>query len=169
MTMTDRADVMVLPPLVLFGFLGLESLVAVLAPMPALPGPVARLVGFSIIIVSVFLVLLAIREIARAKTAFDLRKPTTSIVTSGVFYVTRNPVYLSTILLVVGVGLILNSVWPILLAVPMGSVLCLTIIRPEERYLEGKFGDAYRGYCNEAPRWLSTRRLFGAIQARPWR
>jgi hypothetical protein len=41
------------------------------------------------------------------------------------------------------------------------------LFRPEERYLEGKFGDAYRAYCAEAPRWLSTRRLFGAFQARP--
>jgi protein-S-isoprenylcysteine O-methyltransferase Ste14 len=167
MTMTDRADVNVLPPLVLLGFLGLESLVAVLAPMPALPVPVARLLGISVIIVSVVLLLLAIMEIARAKTPFDVRKPTTRIVTSGIFYITRNPVYLSMILLVIGIGLALNSVWSILLAAPMGSVLCLTIIRPEERYLEGKFGDAYRAYCAEAPRWLSTRRLLGAFQARP--
>lgn len=152
--MPDRADVKVLPPFVLLGFLGLELLVAVLAPMPALPAPVARLVGISAIIVSVALLLLAMMEIARAKTAFDVRKPTTRIVTSGNFYAARNHVYLSMILLIIGIGLALNSVWSILLAVPMGSVPCLTIIRPEERYLEGKFGDANRAYRGEAPRWL---------------
>ena len=165
--MTDSAERQGVAASRVVGFLGLESLVAVLAPMPALPAPVARLLGISVVIVSVALLLLAIMEIAGAKTAFDLRKPTTRIVTSGIFYITRNPVYLSMILLVIGIGLALNSVWSILLAAPMGSVLCLTIIRPEERYLEGKFGDVYRAYCAQAPRWLSKRRLFGTFQARP--
>ncbi len=167
--MTDRADVKVLPPFVLLGFLAVESLVAVLAPTRALPAAVALPSGIGVIAASVVLLLLAVREIARAKTAFDVRRPTTRIVASGVFHFSRNPVYLSMILLVVGVGLMLNSLWSILLAVPMGSVLCLTIIRPEERYLEGKFGDAYRAYRSEAPRWLSMRRLFGVVPARPWR
>ena len=165
--MTDSAERQGVAASRVVGFLGLESLVAVLAPMPALPAPVARLLGISVVIVSVALLLLAIMEIAGAKTAFDLRKPTTRIVTSGIFCITRNPVYLSMILLVIGIGLALNSVWSILLAAPMGSVFYLTIISPEERYLEGKFGDAHRAYCAEAPRWLSTRRLFGAFRARP--
>jgi protein-S-isoprenylcysteine O-methyltransferase Ste14 len=164
----DRADVKVLPPFVLLGFLGVEALVAVIAPTPALaPALVARLLGIGVVIVSIVLLFLAIKEIARAETAFDVRRPTTRIVASGVFHATRNPVYLSMILLVIGVGLILNSLWSIPLAVPMGSVLCLTIIKPEERYLEGKFGDEYRAYRSVVPRWLSTRRLWEVFQARP--
>ena len=73
------------------------------------------------------------------------------------------------ILLVIGVGLVLNSLWSILLAAPMGGVLWLTAIRPEERYLDGRFGGAYRAYCAETPRWLSARGLFGAFQPRPRR
>lgn len=167
--MSDRADVKVLPPFVLLGFLGLESLVVFLAPMRALPAPVALPLGIGVIAGSIFVLLLAVREIVHAKTAFDVRRPTTKIIASGVFRVTRNPVYLSMILLVTGIGLILNSLWSILLAAPMGSVLCLTIIRPEERYLEGKFGDVYRAYRSETPRWLSARRLFDSVQAGPRR
>ncbi len=163
--MMDRADVKVMPPFVLLGFLGLELLVAVLAPMRALPAPVALPLGIGVTAGSVVVLLLAVREIAHAKTAFDVRRPTTKIIASGVFHVTRNPVYLSMILLVTGIGLILNSLWSILLAVPMGGVLCLTIIKPEERYLEDKFRDTYRTYRDDVPRWLSARRLFGALQA----
>ena len=54
--------------------------------------------------------LLAAREIVRGKTAFDVRKETTALVASGVFRFTRNPVYLSMVLLVIGVGLTLNWV-----------------------------------------------------------
>jgi protein-S-isoprenylcysteine O-methyltransferase Ste14 len=63
------------------------------------------------------------------------------------------------VLFVIGVGLFLNSFWSLLLAVPTGSALCLTAIRPEERYLEGKFGDAYRAYRSRVPRWFSVRRV----------
>ena len=167
--MPDRADVKVLPPLVLLGFLALDLLLARLAPMPVLPEPVARLLGIVAIVVSIVFVFLAVREIARAKTALDVRKPTTTLVTSGIFRITRNPIYFSMILLVIGVGLALNSLWSILLAAPMGGVLWLTAIRSEERYLDGRFGGAYRAYCAETPRWLSARGLFGAFQPRPRR
>ena len=96
-------------------------------------------------------------------TAFDARKTTTALVDSGVFRFTRNPVYLSMVLLVIGVGLILNSSWSLLLAVPTGSALCLTAIRPEERYLEAKFGETYRAYRSEVPRWFSIRRVLTAF------
>jgi protein-S-isoprenylcysteine O-methyltransferase Ste14 len=165
MIMMDRADVKVMPPFVLLGFLGLELLVAVLAPMRALPAPVALPRGIGVTAGSVVVLLLAVREIAHAKAAFDVSRPTTKIIASGVFHVTRNPVYLSMILLVIGIGLILNSPCSILLAAPMDSLLCLTIIRPEERYLEDKFGDIYRAYRSRTPRWLSARRLFDAIPA----
>jgi protein-S-isoprenylcysteine O-methyltransferase Ste14 len=66
------------------------------------------------------------------------------------------------VLLVIGIGVILNSLWSLLLAIPTGSALCLTAIRPEERYLEAKFGDAYRGYRERVPRWFSIRRPLAA-------
>jgi protein-S-isoprenylcysteine O-methyltransferase Ste14 len=166
MNMMDRADVKVLPPFVLLGFLALGLLLAFLAPIPVLPKVAARILGIIVIVVSIVLAPLAVSEIIRAKTALDVRKPATALVSSGVFRISRNPIYLSMVLLVIGVGLALNSGWSILLAAPMGGVLWLTAIRPEERHLEGKFGEAYHAYCAETPRWLSARNLFGAFQAR---
>jgi protein-S-isoprenylcysteine O-methyltransferase Ste14 len=40
------------------------------------------------------------------------------------------------------------------LVVPMGSLLCLAVIRPEERYLEAKFGEPYRSYRASVGRWI---------------
>jgi protein-S-isoprenylcysteine O-methyltransferase Ste14 len=143
--MTDRAEVKILPPIVLAAALGLQALVAYLFPIRFIPHSVAIAAGAAIA-ASVALVLLAVREIKRAGTAFDSRKPTTSIVATGVYRFTRNPVYFSMILLVVGVGLMLNSPVALLLAIPTGSALCLSAVRPEERYLEGKFDREYRAY-----------------------
>ena len=161
--MTDRAELKILPPFVLAPVLGAQAIAWALVPAPILAGNVTVLLGLAIVVVSIALAILAAREIVLAGTAFDARKTTTALVDSGVFRFTRNPVYLSMVLLVIGVGLILNSSWSLRLAVPTGSALCLTAIRPEERYLEAKFGETYRAYRSEVPRWFSIRRVLTAF------
>ena len=68
------------------------------------------------------------------------------------------------ILLGIGVGMMLNSPWALLVAITMGGALYLIAIRPEENYLEAKFGDAYRAYRDRVPRWFSPRRFFDALR-----
>jgi protein-S-isoprenylcysteine O-methyltransferase Ste14 len=118
--MTDRAEVKVLPPFVLLSAIGAQAFLWAVTPVRMLPDHVALLVGLVVIGVSTALAIVAAREIVRVGTAFDARKATTTLVDSGVFRFTRNPVYLSMVLLVIGVGLILNSFWSLLLAVPTG-------------------------------------------------
>jgi protein-S-isoprenylcysteine O-methyltransferase Ste14 len=110
--------------------------------------------GSGMLLASVILVVFAARALARARTAFDVRKSTTSMVTGGVFRLTRNPVYLSMTFLYLGVSLLLNSVPMAVVVVPLGSILCIIAIKPEERYLESKFGASYRSYRQAVPRWL---------------
>jgi protein-S-isoprenylcysteine O-methyltransferase Ste14 len=160
--MIKRAEVKILPPLVLLPVLGMQGLLWALVPT-RFPGDVALPLGLLIVTGSILMALLAAREIVRGKTAFDVRKETTALVASGVFRFTRNPVYLSMVLLVIGVGLTLNSPWSLLLAIPTGSALCLTAIKPEERYLEARFGDVYRTYRQAVPRWFSVSRAFSAL------
>lgn len=164
--MTDRADVKILPPVVLVIALCLEILAGTLLPTRAIPGILATPLGLVAIAGSIAIVVLATREIVRANTAFDARKPTTTIVATGVFRFTRNPIYLSMILLVIGIGLMLNSPWALLVAIPTGSALCLTAIKPEANYLEGKFGGVYRAYRDRVPRWFSLKQFFDALRAR---
>jgi protein-S-isoprenylcysteine O-methyltransferase Ste14 len=161
--MTDRAEVKVLPPFVLLAALVAQGVLWSLAPARMLPTLVALALGLAVIAGSVVLAIVAAREIVRAGTALDVRKTTTALVESGVFRFSRNPVYLSMVLLVVGVGLALNSFWSLLLAVPTSYALYLVAIRFEERYLEAKFGDAYRAYRERVPRWFSIRRALSAF------
>ena len=50
-------------------------------------------------------------------------------------------------------ALLFNTLWPLLLLIPMLAVLDWGVIRREERYLEAKFGDSYRGYRKRVRRW----------------
>lgn len=157
--MQDNANVKILPLIVLAVALGLGIPIAIVLPEQLLPAEAAVPLGVGVIAFSVLLVVAAMRELKRAKTAFDVRKPTSAIVRTGVFRLTRNPIYLSMMLLYVGLALLVNSPWTLLLAIPTGSALCLAAIKPEERYLEAKFGDAYRHYRAAVPRWISLRSI----------
>ncbi|KAA5596729.1 methyltransferase family protein [Blastochloris sulfoviridis] len=80
-------------------------------------------------------------------------RPTTALVTTGLYGRLRNPMYVGLILLLVGLALALASDWLIVMAVPAALVLHYGVVLREERYLEAKFGDDYRRYTAEVPRY----------------
>jgi protein-S-isoprenylcysteine O-methyltransferase Ste14 len=152
--MQDRADVRIMPPVILIAALGLGFVARAHFDATILPSELAEAIGFLTIGASIFFVFSAFRELQRAKTAFDVRKPTQSLVETGVFALSRNPVYLSMVLLYIGAAFLMNSFWMLLLFLPTGSALCLAVIRWEERYLEDKFGETYRAYRRRVRRWI---------------
>jgi protein-S-isoprenylcysteine O-methyltransferase Ste14 len=82
------------------------------------------------------------------------RKPTPSIVERGPYRFTRNPMYLSFLLLCIGCAVMLMNVWILLLTPVVAGVLQHFVIRHEEAYLEHKFGEGYLAYKRRVRRWL---------------
>jgi protein-S-isoprenylcysteine O-methyltransferase Ste14 len=152
--MQDRARIRILPPVILGVALGLGVLSSMLASVRMLPTEAALVIGLIAVAGSFLVVYLGIRELMCARTALDVRKPTTAIVTTGVFGFSRNPIYLAMMLLYVGVSFLLNSALALLLAVPFGCALFWSAIKPEEQYLAAKFGDTYHAYRSRVRRWL---------------
>ena len=89
-----------------------------------------------------------------ANTNVDPTQPTTTIVTSGPFRFTRNPIYTSLTLLYIGIALIVNSLLTILLLPIILVLMNVGVIAREERYLERKFGTQYLAYKQRVHRWL---------------
>lgn len=95
-------------------------------------------------------------EFKRARTTINPFKPenSTTLVTSGIYRVTRNPMYVGLTLVLVGWAAFLCSAW----ALPGPVVFVLYITRfqvvPEERALAVKFGAAYAQYTAHVRRWL---------------
>lgn len=81
-------------------------------------------------------------------------EPTNQILRLGPYRFTRNPMYLSMVAISLGVAIILANVWILLLTPLCAWTLQVTAIRPEEAYLERKFGDGYLSYKNRVRRWL---------------
>jgi protein-S-isoprenylcysteine O-methyltransferase Ste14 len=81
-------------------------------------------------------------------------RPTTRIVSHGIYRYTRNPMYIGFALCSLGIAILSDSLWMVA-AVPIGLVLTnVLIVTREERYLERKFGDEYREYQRRVRRWL---------------
>lgn len=150
----DTAQVLILPPLLY----GAEFLIGLLLhwafPVYILPPTIARGIGVVCVLVSFPLALMTFRVLSRAHTPVDPLKPTTALVTEGPFRYSRNPIYVALTWLYVGVALLINALWILLLVVPAVLVIRYGVIAREEVYLTRKFGDAYRQYTTQVRRWL---------------
>jgi protein-S-isoprenylcysteine O-methyltransferase Ste14 len=80
--------------------------------------------------------------------------PTTAIVGAGPYRFTRNPMYLAMVLLCIGAATLLASAWILVLTPICALALWWFAIRPEETYLDEKFGEVYRAYKGRVRRWL---------------
>ena len=89
-----------------------------------------------------------------AETNINPFKPTMSIVSSGPFRFTRNPLYLALTLIYAGLTLVLNTWWCVVLLAPVLLLIHFGVVAREERYLERKFGGSYRQYRARVRRYL---------------
>jgi len=150
----DNPGVIVFPPLLFGGTLIVGLSLHWLMPRTVLPRQLARSLGLLLIVVSIVNAAWAQRMMHKAGTNVNPYKPSLAIVTEGPFHFSRNPLYLSLLGLYLGITLLFNALWPLLLVVPLLVVTQYGIIRREERYLEAKFGDPYRTYKTRVRRWF---------------
>jgi protein-S-isoprenylcysteine O-methyltransferase Ste14 len=153
----DYADVVIKPPLLFGGALALGYVLSryfPLGPGLASPNALALTVGLVFIAAGFALAIRSVQMFRRAGTHVVPGEPATALVTAGPYCFTRNPVYIGFVLVYFGLSIVLTSVWVLLLLAPVLVILQRGVVKPEEAYLERKFGDAYRAYEARVPRWL---------------
>jgi protein-S-isoprenylcysteine O-methyltransferase Ste14 len=89
-----------------------------------------------------------------AGTNIQPNLPSTTVVSSGPYSLTRNPIYLAMTLLYSGIAILVNTVWPLFLLPLVLVVIRFGVIEREEGYLERKFGKSYRDYKERVRRWI---------------
>jgi protein-S-isoprenylcysteine O-methyltransferase Ste14 len=126
-------------------------------PLPLI-GPAAcsggAFIGWLLVALGAALAVWALATFRTAGTAISPNRPASTLITHGPFRLSRNPMYLALSLLYLGVMLLVNSVWTLLLLPVVIAVLHLTVIRQEERYLAATFGTGYDEYRRRVRRWL---------------
>ncbi len=123
-------------------------------PLSFFAGSSRYVVGTVVIVVSVLIMPPVLSRFRRAATTFDVRKAASTLITDGPYRFSRNPTYLSLTLLYLGVGIVLDSGWALVLAIPVFLLIDLWVVRKEESHLEAKFGEQYLGYKIRVRRWL---------------
>lgn len=83
------------------------------------------------------------------------------LVTGGIFNHCRNPLYVGNILMLLGVGILSNSLIYLAVFIPFFLFVYQAIVLAEENFLRNKFGQAYINYCNRVNRWLINFRGLG--------
>ena len=78
------------------------------------------------------------------------------LVTQGIFNHCRNPLYVGNILMLLGVGILSNSLIYVLVVMPMFMVIYHAIVLAEENFLQQKFGDKFNAYCRRVNRWMPS-------------
>jgi protein-S-isoprenylcysteine O-methyltransferase Ste14 len=110
--------------------------------------------GLLIAVCAVVLFLLSYREFQAAGTSVRGSASSTTIVQTGPYRFSRNPIYLAFILFVLGLSVWLNSAWLVVTLVPAIGVIAMVVIPREERFLERNFNDQYSSYKARVRRWL---------------
>lgn len=151
----DTARVIVRPPLAwglsVIAGLALDWLV----PLPFLPaGLAAGWFGGLVFVLALALFAWAIVTMTSAGSTVPTNLPTVTIVESGPYRFTRNPIYLGMLLALIGLAIAFDTLWLLVMLVPFALVIRYGVVAHEEAYLERKFGDVYRGYRSRVRRWL---------------
>jgi protein-S-isoprenylcysteine O-methyltransferase Ste14 len=151
----DTARVIVRPPLA-WGLAVIAGLALNwVVPLPFLPaGLPGGWLGAMLFILALALVAWAIVTMTTAGSNVPTSLPTTTIVDSGPYRLTRNPIYLGMFVGLIGLAVAFNSVWLLIMLGPFALVIRYGVVAREEAYLERNFGDVYRGYRSRVRRWL---------------
>jgi protein-S-isoprenylcysteine O-methyltransferase Ste14 len=130
--------------------------ISLATPSVEMPATIRVATAIAVAVAGAVIAIAGVIAFRRAKTTVNPLKPetTSSIVTSGVFGFTRNPMYLGLALALVGWAVFVSSAWALL--GPVGFVLYMNRfqIMPEERVLSAQFGTSYSAYRARVRRWL---------------
>jgi protein-S-isoprenylcysteine O-methyltransferase Ste14 len=114
-------------------------------------------VGIALIAAGVGLVVFARREFAHYGQSMEPGHPIGRIVDTGVFSISRNPLYLGITITLAGIAFVFNVLWVLVLTIPAVILCHYVLIAPEERYLKNKFGHEYLAYAESVRRWIGRK------------
>jgi protein-S-isoprenylcysteine O-methyltransferase Ste14 len=152
----DRPAIIAPPPLLALACIAAGFIAARFKPLPFFPGPASIRVAIAVVLflVPVAIVFVARRELVKHKEHPNPYKPTSAIVTSGIYRLSRNPIYIAFLIFVLATAIAANNAWLLLSIVVLLVLLQFGVVRAEERYLSGKFGVEYDAYRRTVRRWL---------------
>ena len=144
------------PPLVALAIALLMWLASYWLPATSLPRGLTYAAAAVALLAGLSFSIPAMRSCRRADTPVNRVRieHASTLVTSGVYQVSRNPMYVGVTLILCAVALLLDCLWTLTGPAIFVAYTTRFQIMPEERVLTAKFGEPYREYCRSVRRWL---------------
>ncbi len=116
--------------------------------------PMQIILGLPVIAFGVFCIYSSIKDIENAETTYDPYSQSENLVTTGIYKYSRNPGYLGLFFIQIGIGILFDSIWVILLAFLAAYITSKYVIRLEEDKLSKRFGEDYENYRENTRQWV---------------
>ncbi len=156
MNKNNFLELKVPPVVVFFAFVAFMWLLASAVPFAGFVLPAKKPIAAGVAAVGGVFAAASILSFLRARTTLNPTQPgrAAMLVTTGVFAITRNPMYLSLLFVLAGWAIYLsNFAAPVLIPLFVAYMNRFQI-KPEERALASLFGSDFDGYCKRTRRWL---------------
>lgn len=148
----DTPDVKILPPTMLVMFIAAGLVLDFIVPVNM--GRWIGWLGLVLLCASFGITGWCKGLFQKAGTNVPPNKPATALVITGPYKFSRNPIYLSMVLCYAGMALIADAPLMLLLTAPLIYILQEKVIKPEEEYLQRKFGEEYMTFFTSVRRWI---------------
>ncbi|MGR6858860.1 methyltransferase family protein [Aliivibrio salmonicida] len=155
--MLSKLELRIPPPLIMLLFMATVFAFNKMAPFHLFYLPwLSYVLVISLIVLGGVIALWGVKEFREAKTTVNPLKPesSSSLVSSGIYQYTRNPMYLGLLLALL--SSVVYTQHPLGLVSVLGFVLYINRfqIEPEEKMLVTLFGDEFVEYTNRVKRWF---------------
>jgi protein-S-isoprenylcysteine O-methyltransferase Ste14 len=143
-----------LPPTYLFVSMATMVLLHFLIPVFKIARYPWNFLGIIPLVTGVFLNLRADAAFKKEQTTVKPFESSTALVTTGVFRISRHPMYLGMVLILLGIAILMGSLTPLFVITIFGTLIELVFVRTEERMLEEQFGPTWVAYKKKVRKWI---------------
>jgi protein-S-isoprenylcysteine O-methyltransferase Ste14 len=144
----------ILPPTWLFNALAAMVLLHFFVPLAILIPYPWNTVGIAPLLAGIYLNLAADRSFKKHGTTVKPFETSSALVTTGVFRLSRHPMYLGMVFILTGVAVLLGSLSPYIIIPVFAMLMDRMFVTTEESMLEARFGDQWKDYRSNVRRWL---------------
>ena len=113
-------------------------------------------ISLFLLILGLIVFISAVRSFRKQKTTVNPLKPkqASSLVTSGIFRFSRNPMYLGMLIILLSISFKFNLLGGIIISLSFFIFITKFQIYPEEEAMNELFGDKFTQYSNTTRRWI---------------
>jgi len=152
----DNPGVYIPPPLLYVATFFAATLIQRLLPLNKafFYSASSKLLGSALVLIGLVFTIPALQQFLRTKNTLVTIKPANSLQTTGIYSVSRNPMYINLLLLYTGMSFLIGNWWNLILLPLLILIVQEYVIKREEKYLERRFGQSYFDYKAKVRRWI---------------